>query len=302
MLTGWASRFLAFLLCPALAFSQSAGSGPETTIRVTSRLVYVDVVVRDEYGRIARGLTQQDFRVEEDGKPQTIDFFAAHTYEAAAHAQPTAPGAPSKTKLEFSNAPEEGTQAGAVNIILFDLANTSAADQPYAYQQVVKFLRALPGGQQVALFSLTTKLTMIQNFTGSSDRLIEAAEQINPKDAGFILSKASEMQSESTVAEFGVQSGRSPSGGNAMANQQAINAADDIGTRSGITLAAMAQLAQDVGGYPGRKNLLWLAGSFPIGFGAQVDARTPYSSLSFVPGAPRSGGAHCQRADCRLSH
>ncbi len=285
MQRGMAICLLAFLLCPMLALSQTAVPGGETTIRVTSRLVYVDVVVRDEYGRIARGLTQQDFRLEEDGKPQTIDFFAPHTNDMAARAQPVAPGTQTKPKLEFTNAPEEGVQAGAVNIILFDLANTSAEDQPYAYKQLVSFLRALPPGQQVTLFSLTTKLTMIQNFTGSSDRLIEAAKQINPKDTGFILSKATQMQGESTVAEFGLQSGGGPGGGGAMASQQAINAADDIGTRSGITLAAMAQLAQDIGGYPGRKNLLWLAGSFPIGLGAQVEQRTHYSELSFVPGA-----------------
>ena len=203
------NRWLAMALCPAMALAQNAANTPEAPIRVTSRIVYVDVVVRDRSGKIIPGLNQQDFRLEEDGKPQTIDFFSAHTYDmaAASHVHQASelakPGGPG---VDFSNASAEGDQAGAVNIILFDLANTAAEDQLEAHKQLVRFLGALPSGQKVALFSLTDRLTMVQNFTGSSDRLIEAARHIDPKDAGVILSKISQMQGEDTVAEAARQS------------------------------------------------------------------------------------------------
>jgi VWFA-related protein len=246
------------------------------------------VVVRDRSGQIIPGLTQQDFRLEEDGKPQTIDFFSAHTYDMAAAARLhrastlAKPGGP---VVDFSNVPLEGEQAGAVNIILFDLANTPAEDQLEAHKQLVRFLRALPSGQKVALFALTDKLTMIQSFTGSSDRLIEAAHQIDPKDAGFILSKAFQMQAGDSAAEFARQSG----GGGAMGDQLKINAATDAGSRVRITVAALEALARQVSAYPGRKNLLWLAESFPIALGAQLD-ETKYSGLSSVPGAREAAG------------
>jgi hypothetical protein len=69
-----ACRALAILLMPALALGQSPPDhpAPPTTIQITSRIVYVDVVVRDTYGRIVRGLTQKDFQVLEDGKSQKI--------------------------------------------------------------------------------------------------------------------------------------------------------------------------------------------------------------------------------------
>jgi VWFA-related protein len=278
-------RWFAMALCPAMALSQNAANTAETPIRVTSRIVYVDVVVRDRSGQIIPGLTQQDFRLEEDGRPQTIDFFSAHTYDmaTAARLRPAStlakPGGP---VVDFSNAPAEGEQAGAVNIILFDLANTPAENQLEAHKQLVQFLRTLPSGQKVALFSLTDRLTMIQNFTGSSDRLIEAARHIDPKDAGVILSKLSQMQGEDTVAEAARQSrGGMP----AMEHQLAINAASDTGSRGRITVAAFEALARTVGAYPGRKNLLWLAESFPIALGAQVDETKKYSSLSFAAGA-----------------
>jgi VWFA-related protein len=288
------NRWLAIIFCPAMALSQNAANPPETTIRVSSRIVYVDVVVRDRSGQIIPGLTQRDFRLEEDGKPQTITFFSAHTHDMAAaarlpEAKASAPGKPSGPTMDFSNLPLEGEQPGAVNIILFDLANTAAEDQIEAHQQLVKFLRALPSGQKVALFALTDKLTMIQNFTSSSDRLVAAARQIDPKDAGFILSKASQAQAGGGADEFALQSGGGPGGG-AMAHQIEINNAVDNGSRTRITVAAFEGLARKLAAYPGRKNLLWLAESFPIALGAQVDERKNDSSPSFTSGAREAAG------------
>ncbi len=67
-------RLLAcIVLCPAAMLAQSPSTN---TIQVTSRIVYIDVVVRDSAGRIIRGLTEKDFRVLEDGKPQAIRYFS----------------------------------------------------------------------------------------------------------------------------------------------------------------------------------------------------------------------------------
>jgi VWFA-related protein len=166
------------------------------------------------------------------------------------------------------------------HILLFDLANTPQEDQLEARKQLVKFLQALPSGQQVALFALTGRLQMIQNFTGNSDRLREAARQLNPRDYGLILSKAAAMEGEDVAAEFALQSG----GGGAMQSQIDSNNRADSTTRANITVAALGTLARATSGYPGRKNLLWLSESFPIALGAQLD-ETKYLGKSSVPGA-----------------
>ena len=284
------SGLVPVLLVPALAVAQSAlepAQTETTTIHVTSRIVYVDVIVRDKSGHIVHGLTQQDFRLEEDGKPQTIDFFTPHTYDMAAaervektSSQDRSEPGGDATKLDFSNTPPPGELSGAVNIILFDLANTPQEDQLEARKQLVKFLRALPGGQQVALFVLTTRLQMIQNFTGSSDLLREAARRLDPKDYGLILSKAAAMEANDVAAEFRSQSG----GGGAMERQILLNNRADSITRADITVAALGDLARATSGYPGRKNLLWLSESFPIALGEQLD-ETRYVGKSTVPGA-----------------
>ena len=66
----------------AMVSAQSAASPTAkepTTIHVTSRLVYVDVIVRDQEGHAVQGLTQRDFKLEQDGKEQPVDYFAEHS-------------------------------------------------------------------------------------------------------------------------------------------------------------------------------------------------------------------------------
>ena len=57
----------------------AAGSGqdePNYTIRTTSRLVLLDVSVKDPKGGFVSGLKQENFKIYENGKPQTITQFA----------------------------------------------------------------------------------------------------------------------------------------------------------------------------------------------------------------------------------
>jgi hypothetical protein len=80
MLISRLSRALSLLLCPAIGLAQTA---TPATIQVTSRIVYVDVVVHDSSGHLVHGLTQKEFQLAEDGKPQNIDYFVAHSYDLA---------------------------------------------------------------------------------------------------------------------------------------------------------------------------------------------------------------------------
>ncbi len=118
-------------------------------------------MVRDSSGQVVHGLTKQDFKVEEDGKPQMIDYFDEHVYKRGA----AIIGA-SVNSLNSSNVNSPG-ESGAVTILLFDLLNTSTSDQLVARTQMLKFLTELPPGRRISLFTLTDKLQMIQSFTGS---------------------------------------------------------------------------------------------------------------------------------------
>jgi VWFA-related protein len=240
---------------PASKPSESAA----TVLNVTTRLVYVDVVVRDGAGQLVRNLTERDFKVEEDGRPQKIDFFAAHG-EALTGVVAVAP--PS-LRDEFSNVPAQSSPA--VNMVLFDLLNTPQTDQLYARRQLLKFLRELPSGQQVALFVLSDRLHVVQSFTSSSDRLVAAASAIDPKDFHFLRSTSQRMADDDFLANFAAVIGPDP--GNLIGHMQKDQVVEDArgsDIRARATLQAFAELASAVSGYSGRKNLFWLSEHFPL--------------------------------------
>lgn len=54
----------------------SAAEEKDFTIKVSSRLVLLDVSVKDNAGGFVSGLRKEDFQVTEDGKPQTVSQFA----------------------------------------------------------------------------------------------------------------------------------------------------------------------------------------------------------------------------------
>ena len=145
---------------------------PSTPVfRVTPGIVYLDVVVRDRNNHIVHGLTKDEFRIFEDGHAQTIDSFRSVNEMATTNVS-SLMSRPLSANASATVAPSE-----TVNVILFDLLDTSPVDQTYARTQMLKFLRALPAGQRIGLFVLTShELRRIQDFTEDSAMLTEAAQ------------------------------------------------------------------------------------------------------------------------------
>jgi VWFA-related protein len=254
-------RLLTILLCPVLTSAQAVPdttafgkAAPPTTIHVISRIVYVDIVVRDGNGRIVRGLTEKDLRVLEDGKPQRIDFFRDHTHDALTSIASTATH---DATLRFSNVAVNGDGTQSVNIILFDLFNTAAQDQAYARQQMIRFLEKLPPGRQTALFILGSRLQMLQSFTGSTDRLLAAAKAVETTKSS--VEPLGEQQQDLSLA-----ASLATAGHNTVSDGFNFQQSQDVQSATDITKMALDQIAAAVSGYPGRKNLYWLGETFPV--------------------------------------
>ncbi len=99
------------LLCAA------ALAAAQPTYRTGSQLVEVDVVVHTDKGAV-KGLTKDDFTIQDKGKPQTIAVFAeTDRGSTAGNTAPLPPGV-SSNRL---NARGESTQTATV--ILFDRLN-----------------------------------------------------------------------------------------------------------------------------------------------------------------------------------
>jgi VWFA-related protein len=153
--------------------------------------------------------------------------------------------------------------------------NTAFTDRAYARQEMLKFLSSMPAGQPIALFTLSGKLTMVQGFTQSSDALIAAAKAMHDKNENAHLQTTEEEleDSEAIDAQLAAMAGRSPASVLSLSQSLQNEQAYQLDVRVRTTLACLQALAQSVAGYPGRKNLIWLSGDFPIALGPEFDNR-----------------------------
>jgi VWFA-related protein len=260
----------------------SSAPGPDAvaTIRVTTKSVLVDVVVTDSRGRPIPDLRQQDFQISEDGHPQDVGSFRAFI-DGNAKADNSSTSSSAAPKLEtpspnvFTNR-ARGPDTGAVTLVLFDMLNTPIQDQAYARQQLLKFIQAKPKDMQFALCTMSlgtnTHLRLIQGFTPSETVLLAAAtaKKATPKETRWQVSTAGNLDNVNTVADLAKEG---PTGGfqgllSALQQGQAVEQVTDTEDRSAITLESMMLLARYLSGIRGRKNIVWLSGSFPISLAA----------------------------------
>lgn len=168
------------------------------TIHSTTRRVVVDVVVTGPDGKPVSGLSQQDFTVLEDRKPQSVRAFEVHTPDEDRSQLPPAPlDLPSHTFVNLEQTPASGPPV----LILLDFLNTPVTDQSYAHEQIVRFLERKPASTEVAIFALGDKLSLVQGFTTDRSRLLAA---MHSKDAGLHMTAASAdvMKAQITLDAF----------------------------------------------------------------------------------------------------
>ncbi|PYX86403.1 MAG: hypothetical protein DMG70_00795 [Acidobacteria bacterium] len=241
---------------------QSTPEIPAPTIRVNTRLVLMDVVVTDKQGHPVAGLKADDFVVEENGKKQKIStFVTAEDRAKAAAAGPTlGPGL-------YSNRPDFRSPGGPLTVLLLDAANTPFKDQVCARSQMLNYVRAqVKSDQHMAIFTLTNDLHMLQDFTSDPQILLAALQQYEPQEP--ILMNAAAPRPSAAVGSTEPRSAASATLTNIAANEIKGFQSEQVGyaldRRVQITLAALRTLGRSLGGFPGRKEVVWLTAAFPF--------------------------------------
>jgi len=159
---------------------------PTTVIRTTTRRVVVNVVVTGPDGKPVPGLTEQNFKVFEDGKPQSVRAFEVHSPELDRSQLPPAPSElPSDTFVNL----EPTSASGPPVAVLLDYLNTPVTDQAIAHEQIVRFLEKKPPSTEVAIFALGDSLSMLQGYTTDTGKLLAA---MRSKAAGLRMPANSE--------------------------------------------------------------------------------------------------------------
>ena len=198
--------------------------------RQTVRRVPVDIVVTDKQGNPVKGLKQEDFTVKEDKVEQQILSFEYVNNTAPSFIPPKLPPLPVNTYINLPSAPEQGP----LYILYYDMVNTEQEEQMAFHHQLLDFVDKTQPGTRIALFVNAYGLHLLQGFT-NDHALLKTA----------ILSKGPGPHMPQVFLD-----------GRNYGHQ-------DVGA----AISNLNFLADYLAGIPGRKNLIWLAGKFPIPFG-----------------------------------
>jgi VWFA-related protein len=249
--------------------SPNKSKDPEPDIKVSSRLVVVDVVVR-KGSRPLSGLQQGDFTLDEDGAQQTIRYFTPHFADQTELAN--TPAAPPRTlpPNTYTNLPAANV-TDSVTVLLLDGLNTEPSDVLYVRREVISYLKKMPPGQRIAVFALGHTLRMLKGFTTDTGQLLEVLEKANATSPTSLLPPEAQKFEEAEALDMARTAGVSPQD---IANINNFMGEDDTrqtAMRVSMTLAAMQQLSRYLTGIDGRKNLVWFSGAFPVQFFSFVD-------------------------------
>jgi VWFA-related protein len=243
------------------------------TVRTTTHLVLLDVVVYDKQGSHVTNLTAADFTLRDRGKPQKISVFSNDP--AGESVTEKAPAPPPLPPGVFTNRPAFNRPQGPPTILLLDGLNTALGDQFAAHAEMLKYLRTqLNDGQKIAILSLTESLGLLQDFTSDPRLLMAALDKIKPGTSRELSGSGVQKLSPNEASNMPAAVLR------IIDENNQSRVAEDTDSRVRITLEALRSIARAFGGFPGRKNLIWVSAVFP--FALQTDpVQYPYAQRSY---------------------
>ncbi|MCG6924150.1 MAG: VWA domain-containing protein [Acidobacteria bacterium] len=248
------------------AFDQAPAPPPgESPIGMVARGVRVDVIAEDEDGQPVTDLRSEELVLTDEGRREEIVAFTGAGDESVPEAPKPLPRNTFTNRLELLTG-----RAPTVTAILFDGLNTPMANQEFAKRQIIGFLRQIPMGSPVSLYALGRGPHVLQDLTVDPEPLIRALEQyrgdtrVEPGAAPLPTSDAGLQHLDAWFQELSVD--------------LVEHYAQDRALRTARSLVAIANHLERV---PGRKNLIWVSGSFPVRWVTRDSVP--------LPGVPTSG-------------
>ena len=298
----WSIAIFVFCLCSEMviadrAASQSAPQAPAAppatvqqpgsgqsgyVLKVTTRLVTLDLIATDSHGNPVRDLKPQDLQIFEEHKAQQkIEHF--EYFEKMAGASGNSASKSHKRTGVISNQSPLDELKIPPTVLLMDSLNTQTPNQQQGRAHMIALLRSLPPDTPIAVFLLGSSLRILQGFT-SDPSLLRAA--LDRAVAGNSIVKDPILDTENTSSYFeNTTAGMDTSQGLAsqlgeVQNFEKEEYATSLDLRAKETLGAMAQIGQYLSGIPGRKNLIWVSESFPISVAPDPDTgNNPFGGI-----------------------
>ncbi len=174
------------LLAGALAVPSLPQQNPQApaTIRVTTEIVLVDVVVKDKKGIPITGLKAADFQILEDNKPQQLlscDFQNPDQAAQAAQEASTSPVAPVLTTKGPQPPPPAPTAFNdrRLMILFFDFSGMQPDEIERSIASAEKFIAMqMAAADLVAIATFQSSLQIHQDFTADREILARKLKQL----------------------------------------------------------------------------------------------------------------------------
>jgi VWFA-related protein len=245
---------------PAAPGTQSVPS-----IKVFTEEVVVDVVVTDRNGKPVQDLSGTHFKVLDDGRTQVARSF--QEFGNARVAQPVAAPLPAHV---YTNVVAPGMQIAPV-ILLMDGLNTEIQDQTYMRKEILEYLKQIPAGTPVALFSMTPGLHLVVGLTTDISVIKTGVASTSLiAQSGLLDSGALTVEQQERIANGGVPADLMPNSESDPITDEWVNITEARRTASRTdhrvkdTLDSFEVLAKYLSRYPGRKSLIWFSAAFPL--------------------------------------
>jgi VWFA-related protein len=227
-------------------------------VKVTTRLVQINVLVHDHHGVPIADLKKEDFELSDNGKTQPITLFTVDSLPRSDNpaASQTRPSVMPRNVV--TNRPERQENVpSSVTVLLLDLYNTKLTDQMYTRKQVIKFLRQIRPEDRIAVYLLKgAGFSVIHDFTNNTESLLVALAKVLP---GFSHELDGSDVDPSNVGNDDMDA--------AIDTSNTVISSFYIRNRVMNTCLSFKTLADHLAGVPGRKNVVWVSGGFPIAFG-----------------------------------
>jgi VWFA-related protein len=178
-------------VAPALPQTQQPTDSTTVTFKVNSDLVLTNVVVRDKKtGEIVKGLTDKDFTITEDGKPQRIVSFDFENVDQAAPLNEATINASAPNGVfgaKTGTATQEQLRNHRLIVMFFDITSMQPDDIDRAQDAARDYInKQMHPADLVAVVSLDNTLSLDQDFTANKQLLLKAVNAYSgPQAAGF---------------------------------------------------------------------------------------------------------------------
>jgi len=231
---------------------------PQPVVRVTTRMVQVNVVVHHKNEPVT-DLKKEDFEIYDQGTKQQVASFAMESGEVS----PAIAQARAKLVMPmntFTNRAElKPATPNAVTVILLDGLNTKFEDQAYAKRQLIAFLKQLKPEDRVAIYEMGNQLRILHDFSNDTESLIRVAN----KQRGRINTEVAASEPEAPNTGDDQLDQWMAAADQKIADFQVIN-------RVQSTLSGLEAIANHLARLPGRKNLVWISSGFPFSIGLDI--------------------------------